>query len=275
MQFVITGLGLFLAIFLFNLVAAFAIGKVALFVAAAAIAYMIATIPRDSPKVQLTKLLVSAAITAALLLATYFQATSSSACDGYYLSRFSSQQPFGGTPQSSTTITYSTASEICQFNGFRDACRSYQKCQESWMGGSFLTLLIMLSIVALGITMGYRPRRDSINRHSGQNAPEDESTEALAHSTARRIPRSTLPTDAAPKARPKSDFPVVLEPYRESLSKMTLSELAQATSRTERGLRALLTRHGITCKNYDGAAAQEKAKVRAQQSAEPSSRDEP
>ena len=44
---------------------------------------------------------------------------------------------------------------------------------------------------------------------------------------------------------------------------MTVSEIAKAVDKTERGLKTLLTRRGITVKDYDGAAKKLKAEAKA------------
>lgn len=49
------------------------------------------------------------------------------------------------------------------------------------------------------------------------------------------------------------------------ISKMTVEEIAKAVEKTERGVRTLLTRRGLVCANYDGAA--KKAKNEAKKAA--------
>ena len=44
---------------------------------------------------------------------------------------------------------------------------------------------------------------------------------------------------------------------------MTVAEIAKAVDKTERGLKTLLTRRGITVKDYDGAAKKAKAEAKA------------
>ena len=48
-----------------------------------------------------------------------------------------------------------------------------------------------------------------------------------------------------------------------SIMGMTVSEIAKAVDKTERGLKTLLTRRGITVKDYDGAAKKLKAEAKA------------
>lgn len=49
----------------------------------------------------------------------------------------------------------------------------------------------------------------------------------------------------------------------DSLVTMTVSEIATAVSKTERGIRTLLTRRGIKVVDYDGAAKKQKAEAKA------------
>jgi len=44
---------------------------------------------------------------------------------------------------------------------------------------------------------------------------------------------------------------------------MTVAEIAKAVDKTERGLKTLLTRRGISVKDYDGAAKKAKAEAKA------------
>ena len=44
---------------------------------------------------------------------------------------------------------------------------------------------------------------------------------------------------------------------------MTVAEIAEATGKTERGIKTTLTRRGITCADYDGAGRKEKAAAKA------------
>lgn len=42
------------------------------------------------------------------------------------------------------------------------------------------------------------------------------------------------------------------------ISEMTVAEIAEATGKTERGIKSTLSRRGLSCSNYDGAARREK-----------------
>lgn len=49
----------------------------------------------------------------------------------------------------------------------------------------------------------------------------------------------------------------------DKIAEMTVAEIAAAVDKTERGLKTLLTRRGIKCKDYDGAAKKAKAEAKA------------
>ncbi|BAV81264.1 D5 protein [Vibrio phage VCPH] len=62
-----------------------------------------------------------------------------------------------------------------------------------------------------------------------------------------------IPTQEHSTAKAKAD---VLDGI--DVANLTVAEIAEAASRTERGIKAILTRRGLTCADYDGAARQEK-----------------
>ena len=53
----------------------------------------------------------------------------------------------------------------------------------------------------------------------------------------------------------------------EDIASMTVAEIAKAVDKTERGVRTLLTRRGISAKDYDGAAKKAKAEGKAKAAA--------
>lgn len=69
--------------------------------------------------------------------------------------------------------------------------------------------------------------------------------------------------DAMPKQREvKGDAADPLEALGD-VSGMTVAEIASALGKTERGVKTMLTRRGITASDYDGAARREKAQASA------------
>lgn len=65
-----------------------------------------------------------------------------------------------------------------------------------------------------------------------------------------------IPAQKESHAKDKEDVIETLD-----VESMTVAEIATATSKTERGIKTLLTRRGLTAKDYDGAAKKAKAEA--------------
>lgn len=69
--------------------------------------------------------------------------------------------------------------------------------------------------------------------------------------------------DAMPKQRDvKGEAPDALEALGD-VSQLSVADIAAQLGKTERGVKTMLTRRGITCSDYDGAARREKAQAAA------------
>jgi hypothetical protein len=69
--------------------------------------------------------------------------------------------------------------------------------------------------------------------------------------------------DAMPKQRDvKGEAPDALEALGD-VSGLSVADIAAQLGKTERGVKTMLTRRGITCSDYDGAARREKAQAAA------------
>lgn len=79
-------------------------------------------------------------------------------------------------------------------------------------------------------------------------------------SLSRTVEGFTIPHQATSHAKAKEDPITALGP----LAEMTVAEIAEATGKTERGIKTSLTRRALTCADYDGA---KKAEKRAQKEA--------
>lgn len=70
--------------------------------------------------------------------------------------------------------------------------------------------------------------------------------------------------EALPKQRDrKPEAGDVFESLGENLANMTVDEIVEATGKTARGVKTVLTRRGMVAKDYDGAARAAKAKAKA------------
>jgi transposase len=76
------------------------------------------------------------------------------------------------------------------------------------------------------------------------------SVRGKALSLSRQVEGFVIPTQASSHASVKVD-PV--EALGSGITKMTVAEIADKIEKTERGVKTLLTRRGITCADYDGA----------------------
>lgn len=83
-----------------------------------------------------------------------------------------------------------------------------------------------------------------------------ESIRGKALSMLRMGTLAALPKQKESHAVNKTD---AFEELMDRISDMTIEEIASATEKTERGVKTALTRRGITCRNYDGAAKKAKA----------------
>lgn len=81
-----------------------------------------------------------------------------------------------------------------------------------------------------------------------------------ALSLSRQVEGFVMPVQAESHAKVKVD---VIEALGASITTMTVAEIATAVSRTERGIKTILTRRKLTCADYDGAkkAAKKAAKA--------------
>lgn len=81
-----------------------------------------------------------------------------------------------------------------------------------------------------------------------------------ALSLSRQVEGFVMPVQAESHAKVKVD---VIEALGASITTMTVAEIATAVSRTERGIKTILTRRKLTCTDYDGAkkAAKKAAKA--------------
>ncbi len=83
-----------------------------------------------------------------------------------------------------------------------------------------------------------------------------ESTRGKALSLLRSGKIAALPKQKVSHATAQVD---PLSELSDKVAGMTVAEIVEALSKTERGVKTMLTRRGITCKDYDGAARKAKS----------------
>jgi hypothetical protein len=158
---------------------------------------------------------------------------------------------------------------------------TYAQIAEQFENGHFTAKTIQGKILSMELTdsVAPTPKPESTKTYSD----EDEATiiqmigqgafvEDIAAAVSRTVPsvrgkalsllRSGQIT-AVPKQRDvKGQAPDALEALGD-VSGLTVAQIAEQLGKTERGVKTMLTRRGVTASDYDGAARQEKANAAA------------
>ena len=156
---------------------------------------------------------------------------------------------------------------------------TYAEIADSFEGGHFSAKSIQGKILSMELTSHVKPaeKQESVRTYS----PEEEATfismvndsafveeiaEALGKSVnsirgkALSLLRSgdigAIPKQKETKGSSKAD---PLSDLNGELDGMTVEEIADEIGKTVRGVKTMLTRRGLTCADYDGAARKEKA----------------
>ena len=156
---------------------------------------------------------------------------------------------------------------------------TYAEIASSFEGGHFSAKSIQGKILSMELTSHVKPaeKQESVRTYS----PEEEATfismvndsafveeiaEALGKSVnsirgkALSLLRSgdigAIPKQKETKGSSKAD---PLSDLNGELDSMTVDEIADEIGKTVRGVKTMLTRRGLTCADYDGAARKEKA----------------
>ena len=156
---------------------------------------------------------------------------------------------------------------------------TYAEIASSFEGGNFSAKSIQGKILSMELTSHVKPaeKQESVRTYS----PEEEATfismvndsafveeiaEALGKSVnsirgkALSLLRSgdigAIPKQKETKGSSKAD---PLSDLNGELDGMTVEEIADEIGKTVRGVKTMLTRRGLTCADYDGAARKEKA----------------
>ena len=156
---------------------------------------------------------------------------------------------------------------------------TYAEIASSFEGGHFSAKSIQGKILSMELTSHVKPaeKQESVRTYS----PEEEATfismvndsafveeiaEALGKSVnsirgkALSLLRSgdigAIPKQKETKGSSKAD---PLSDLNGELDSMTVDEIADESGKTVRGVKTMLTRRGLTCADYDGAARKEKA----------------
>lgn len=159
---------------------------------------------------------------------------------------------------------------------------TYKEIAERFMDGKFNAKQIQGKLLALELTGNVKPA-EKIEVASKYTPEEEEQFVAMANAGAsvediaqalgreinsirgkglsllRKEQISKLPAQKTSHAQDNLD-PV--EALGDNIANMTVAEIAAAVNKTDRGVKTLLTRRGIKCADYDGAAKREKAEAK-------------
>lgn len=160
---------------------------------------------------------------------------------------------------------------------------TYKQIAENFEGGAFTAKQIQGKLLALELTGSVKPAEKVEAARSYTEAEEtkfvkmvqagkfiEDIAEALGKSIASVRGKALSLTrngqiDKIPAQR-ESHATTAVDPVAalgDKVASMTVAQIAAAADKTERGIKTLLTRRGITVADYDGAAKKAKAEAKA------------
>lgn len=144
--------------------------------------------------------------------------------------------------QGTVNINENNRGEVCSSWVASKACKEYETCLGNPLYSIFLFLFIA-GVCVTGTLFLVELRKNKVgNGDDTADVPRNISSESLGSSTSQEKTTSEL-----------------LDAIKPRIPTLTVKELARETGKTERGIRAYLTRRGITAKDYDGASKKAKA----------------
>lgn len=154
---------------------------------------------------------------------------------------------------------------------------TYAQIAENFADGHFSAKQIQGKILSLELTADVAPTPKAETQKTYSDADEavviaavnaGKFVEEIAEAVGRTVPSVrgkalSLLRSGAISAMPaqrdvKGDAPDALEALGD-VSKLTVAQVAESLNKTERGVKTMLTRRGVTVADYDGAARKEKA----------------
>jgi transposase-like protein len=173
------------------------------------------------------------------------------------------------------------ANELRDFVSDNEGNLTYAQIAEQFAGGRYTAKQIQGKILSMELTgsVAPTPKQETQKTYSDEEEQQVLSmiqsgsyVEDIAQALGRAVPsirgkalslfRAGQIT-AMPKQRDvKGEAPDALEALGD-VSGLTVADIAGRLEKTERGVKTMLTRRGITCSDYDGAARREKAQATA------------
>jgi len=170
------------------------------------------------------------------------------------------------------------AEELRDFVEEHDGEYTYAEIAENFAGGKFTARAVQGKILSMQLTNAVRPtpKAESTKTYTDEEAAlivsmvndgaflEDIAdklgkTQASVRGKALSLLRAEQISEMPKQREVKGQAQDAITALGDRVSGMTVAELVQETGKTERGIKTILTRRGLTAKDYDGAAKQKKA----------------
>ena len=185
--------------------------------------------------------------------------------------------------EKTSAFTEAEGEALATFVARNEGALTYKEIAENFAGGKFSAKQIQGKLLALELTGSVKPAEKVEVARTYTEAEEakfiamadkgayiEEIANALnktvasvrgkALSLTRKGQIAKIPAQKESHAKDQVDPVAALG---DKIASMTVAEIATAVSKTERGLRTLLTRRGIKVADYDGAAKRAKAEAKA------------
>lgn len=182
-----------------------------------------------------------------------------------------------------SAFTEEEGSDLADFVNRHAGKMTYKEIAESFADGKFSAKQIQGKLLALEMTGSVKPAEkvEAVRSYSAQEEAKfvemvkkgkfiEEIAQALnktiasvrgkALSLTRNGQIDKIPAQKESHATTSVDAVAALG---DKVASMTVAEIAAAVDKTERGIKTLLTRRGITVADYDGKAKKEKAEAKA------------
>lgn len=185
--------------------------------------------------------------------------------------------------EKTSAFTESEGNDLADFVNSNAGAYTYKEIAETFAGGKFTAKQIQGKLLALELTGQVKPAEkvEVARTYTEQEEAKfvsmaqdgsfiEDIAAALNKSVAsvrgkglslmRKGQIGAIPAQRESHAKDQVDPVTALG---DAIATMTVAEIAAAVSKTERGLRTLLTRRGIKVADYDGAAKKAKAEAKA------------
>lgn len=185
-----------------------------------------------------------------------------------------------------STFTDEETDQLVEFLDNNSGAFTYKEISENFLEGKFSPKQVQGKILALELTAQVKPaeKLEHVSNYSEDDtntlvkmANSGEFLEDIAEALGKEVNSvrgkalsmftkgilDKIPAQKNKKPAKSADPLAELE----GIEDMTVAEIAEATGKTERGIKTALTRRGISATDYDGAAKAEKARARKEAAA--------